>query len=140
KADGLCYSQETLVNFHVSVKTNSVTILSGMSGTGKSQLALLYAKALGLLEDVTEYQRLLMLPISPSYTEPEDLLGYLNAATGLYVPTDTGFVDFLIGASKNPDKMHMVVFDEMNLSQVEHWFSPFISILELPQSERVLKL
>lgn len=36
--------------------------------------------------------------------------------------------------------MHMVIFDEMNLSQVEYWFSPFISILEKEAGERFLKL
>lgn len=34
----------------------------------------------------------------------------------------------------------MVIFDEMNLSQVEHWFSPFISLLELNEEERYLTL
>lgn len=36
--------------------------------------------------------------------------------------------------------MLMVIFDEMNLSQIEHWFAPFLSLLELPQSERYLSL
>ncbi|MNW49503.1 hypothetical protein D3C74_269230 [compost metagenome] len=109
-----------------------------MSGTGKSQLALLYAEAMGLKQDK---DTLLVLPISPSYTEPSDLLGYLNASTGLYVPSDTGFVEFLKHAKDDPEQMHMVVFDEMNLSQVEHWFAPFISILELPENqERRLRL
>lgn len=133
----LCYDMKDLVNFHVSVKTNPLTILAGMSGTGKTQVAKAYGETLGISK---ENNTLLFLPISPSYTEPEDLTGYLNTTTGLYVASETGLVDFLIHAENNKDKMHMVIFDEMNLSQVEHWFAPFISLLELNQNERQLQL
>lgn len=135
----LCYDRADLINFHISVKTNPMTILSGMSGTGKSQLALLYAKTLGLSK---EEGTLLVLPISPSFTEPEDLIGFHNPSTGLYVPSETGLVDLLIHAKNHPDQMHMVIFDEMNLSQVEYWFAPFISLLEMEgeASYRELKL
>lgn len=142
---GLYYSMETLVNFHVSVKTNPVTILSGMSGTGKSQLVLIYADALGLYRsskstDVDYESRLLVIPISPAYTEPEDLTGYLNAASGLFVPSETGLVDFLVRAEKDQENIYLVLFDEMNLSQVEHWFAPFLSRLELSDELRKLQL
>lgn len=133
----LCYDMKDLINFHVSIKTNPLTILAGMSGTGKTQIARAYGETLGINK---ENNTLLFLPISPSYTEPEDLTGYLNNTTGLYVASETGLVDFLIHAENNPDKMHMVIFDEMNLSQVEHWFAPFISLLELSYNERELQL
>ncbi len=133
----LCYDTNDLVNFHTCVKTNPITILAGMSGTGKTQLALAYSKMLDLSEEDTT---LLFLPISPSYTEPGDLLGYLNNSSGLFVPSEIGFTDFLIHASDNPDKMHMVIFDEMNLSQVEYWFAPFISLLEKKEDKRFIQL
>lgn len=133
----LCYDMKDLVNFHVSVKTNPLTILAGMSGTGKTQIARAYGEILGIRQ---ESDTLLFLPISPSYTEPEDLTGYLNNTTGLYVPSETGLIDFLIHAQTEQNQMHMVIFDEMNLSQVEHWFAPFISLLELNSKDRQLKL
>jgi 5-methylcytosine-specific restriction endonuclease McrBC GTP-binding regulatory subunit McrB len=133
----LCYEMNDLINFHICVKTNPLTVVAGMSGTGKTQLALSYARMLDLSE---EEETLLFLPISPSYTEPGDLLGYLNSTNGLYVPSETGLTDFLIHAARNPDKMHMVIFDEMNLSQVEYWFAPFISLLEKEEDTRVLQL
>lgn len=134
---GLQYEFSDLINFHTSLKTNSLTILSGMSGTGKTQLAYNYAKMLNLSED---NNTLLFMPISPSYTEPSDILGYLNSMNGLYVPSETGFVKFLQHACENKEQMHMVIFDEMNLSQIEYWFSPFISILEKDPENRYLKL
>lgn len=133
----LCYDMKDIVNLHVSIKTNPITIVAGMSGTGKTQISLAYADVLGLSEkDGT----LLFLPITPSYTEPEDITGYLNTTTGLFVSSETGLVDILMHAQEHTDKLHFIVFDEMNLSQVEHWFAPFISLLELDKKDRNLKL
>ncbi|MFB9859593.1 McrB family protein [Salinicoccus siamensis] len=132
----LRYSLEDLYNFHTSLKTSNFTILGGMSGTGKTQLAMLYAEAM----KIEEGDNLLFVPVKPSYTEPSDLLGFLNPQTGVYTESDVGLVSFLNRASKNEDKMHMVVFDEMNLGQVEHYFSDFISILELETGEKRLRL
>ncbi|MGL4522339.1 MAG: hypothetical protein ACRCWQ_07310, partial [Bacilli bacterium] len=47
---GLMLKQQDIVNFHVAVKTSDLTILAGMSGTGKTQLARTYASALGAVE------------------------------------------------------------------------------------------
>lgn len=135
-SEKLYYKKEDLYNFHISVKTSPLTVISGMSGTGKTRMAQLYAETLSL--DYNEDY--LIIPISPSYTEPGDVLGYLNTMTGIYTPAETGLVDLLIKAEKHPDKIYMIIFDEMNLSQVEHWFSPFISLLELKGEARKLTL
>lgn len=138
---GLYYTDEDLYNFHTCMKTNLLTIIGGMSGIGKSQLALLYAETLGMIHG----KQVLMLPISPSYTEPNDLLGFLNPNTGIYKESETGLVSILRVAeedarNKDTSKMHMIIFDEMNLAQVEHWFSPFISLLEMSEDKRYLHL
>lgn len=141
-AKNLFYEKEDLVNFHTSLKTNYLTILSGMSGTGKTRLAALYAETIGLTRNNSEDQcenksiekqcaQYIVIPVSPAYTEPADVLGFLNINTGSYMSADTGLVDLLVTAQKNPHQLYMVIFDEMNLSQVEHWFSSFISILEM---------
>jgi hypothetical protein len=127
KLRALTYKKEDLVNLHTCVKTNMLTILAGMSGTGKSKLAQAYADMLDLSE---ANHTLLFLPISPSFTEPGDILGYYNGINGLFVPSETGLVDFLKHAQDNPEQMHICVLDELNLGQIEHYFAPFISILE----------
>ncbi|PFG14443.1 McrB family protein [Bacillus sp. es.036] len=132
----LRYSLEDLYNFHTSLKTSNFTILGGMSGTGKTQLAMLYAEAMKMVEG----DNLLFVPVKPSYTEPSDLLGFLNPQTGVYTESDVGLVSFMYEASKRPEVMHMVVFDEMNLGQVEHYFSDFLSILELESEQKRLRL
>lgn len=136
KKRGLYYNKQDLYSFHTSVKTNLLTVIGGMSGTGKSQLAKLYGETMGL-----QYgNELLMIPVSPSYHEPNDVLGYLNPTTGIYHESETGLVDLLLKAEESPERMYMVIFDEMNLSQVEHWFSPFISLLEIEENNRYLNL
>lgn len=134
---GLQYEYKDLINFHTSIKTTPLTILAGMSGTGKTQLAYSYARMLSLSE---VSNTLLFVPISPSYSEPSDILGYINAMNHTYVPSETGLVKFLNHAANHENQMHFVIFDEMNLSQVEHWFSSFISILEKDKEERILTL
>lgn len=132
----LSYHEEDLYNLHTSLKTSNFTILGGMSGTGKTQLALLYAEALGLKNG----ENLLVIPISPTFTEPSDVLGFLNPQTGVYTESEVGLVSFLLRAKQKPDEIHMVLFDEMNLGQVEHYFSDFISLLEMPKNQRKLRL
>ncbi|MFE4760388.1 McrB family protein [Bacillus mycoides] len=136
KKKSLIYTANDIYNFHTSLKTSSLAILGGMSGTGKSRLARLYAEALNLKEG----DAFLKVPISPSYTEPSDLLGFFNPQTGLYTESETGLVTFLKEAEENQDKLHMVLFDEMNLGQVEYYFSDFISLLEEEPDQRILHL
>ncbi|WP_142289545.1 hypothetical protein [Gottfriedia luciferensis] len=133
---GLLYEKKDIINFHICCKFQALTILGGVSGTGKSQLARIYGETLGL-----EFgKELLFVPISPSYREHYDLLGYLNPTTGIYIDSETGLTKLLIEAEQFPHRMYMVIFDEMNLSQIEHWFSKFLSILEMPQEKRVITL
>lgn len=135
--NNLYYDFKDILNLHISCKTSFINVLAGMSGTGKTQLAQTYAKALGLTE---KNNTLLTMPISPSYTEPGDILGYLNTSIGLFMPSESGLVDLLKHASDYSEQMHVIILEEMNLSQVEYWFAPFISLLELDEDQRNLKL
>lgn len=125
--EGLSFKKEDVYNFHFSLITRKITILSGRPGIGKSKLALEYAKFFKLRE---EDKTMLFLPISPSYTEPSDILGFFNPRTNMYMPSETNLVDFLIHAESHEDQIHLLIFDEMNLAQIEYYFAPFISNLE----------
>ncbi|MFI3210894.1 MAG: hypothetical protein R3Y64_07580 [Peptostreptococcaceae bacterium] len=132
---GLFYDFNDLVNIHTSIKTNPLTILSGMSGNGKSQVVMSYVET--LTDNNLESTNCLFLPVSPSFIEPKDILGELDPRSNSYISSETGLVDFLIEAERNEDKLYFVIFDEMNLGQVEYWFSPFISILELKENRKL---
>lgn len=135
----LYYKESDLINFHICLKTNYLTILAGMSGTGKSKLTRLYSDLL----NKSSNDKLLFIPVSPSYNEPGDILGFYNPNTCLYQASDTGLLDFLIKAGKeeNKNELFIAVFDEMNLAQIEYWFAPFISIMEeKSENQRLLRL
>lgn len=141
----LCYEKTDILNFQACVNTRMLTILAGMSGTGKTRLPKVYADYFKLKEfthdnPLDSNNTLLFLPISPSYTEPSDVLGFYDITSLKYFPAETGLVEFLLHAQKHPSKMHLVIFDEMNLSQIEYWFAPFLSVLEKNLGERKLQL
>ena len=120
-----------------------MVILSGLSGTGKSAIVDIYARALGINNTTNpDENRLLFIPVRPSWNDDSDLLGYVDLVHMVYRASDSGFVDFLVRAQKeeNKDKIFMVCFDEMNLARVEHYFSQFLSLLERPTNQRELQL
>ncbi|HJV17657.1 MAG TPA: hypothetical protein VJ546_09805, partial [Bacillales bacterium] len=51
KARNLVYSRDDLINFHTSIKSSALTILSGQSGIGKTKLATIYGETLGLSQE-----------------------------------------------------------------------------------------
>lgn len=141
--NNLFYSMKDLVNVHTAIKCSNLVILSGLSGTGKSKLVEMYAKALGINQSNNpDEKRLLIIPVRPSWNDDADLLGYLDLVHMVYRASDTGFVDLLVNAQKdaNKNKIYIVCFDEMNLARVEHYFSQFLSILEREPNQRELQL
>ncbi len=138
----LYFEEDDIKLFHIAMKSSPLVILAGPNGIGKTQLPLVYAETLGLSE---ERGTLLFVPISPSFLEPEDVLGYVRPCTdkqygGEFIESQTGLVSFLKEAEEMKDKIFMIVFDEMNLSQIEHWFAPFMSLLERNEKSRTLRL
>ena len=94
-----------------------------------------YGEALGL-----QYgEELVWIPISPSYQEPHDLLGYLHP-NGTFIESETKLVRALMKAKENQNQLYIIVFDEMNMSHIEHWFTPFLSVLQLEKQNRILNL
>ena len=124
-ARGYYFDDETVHNYHISLKTRPFVILAGLSGTGKSKLSQLYAEAIG---NTVQNERYLRLAVRPSWNDDRYLLGYLNTLTGEYVTEPA--VDFIIQAEKDRDNLYFFCLDEMNLAHVEYYFSQFLSALE----------
>src|SRR5262249_34938966 len=82
---GMTISGRMLRRYHLSLKTRGFVVLSGVSGTGKTWLAELYADAVNA--------KALIVPVAPNWTTNEDLLGYLNPLDNAY--HDTEFSVFL---------------------------------------------
>ncbi len=135
-SQGLLYSDKDIINFHTSIKSSNLVVLSGMSGTGKSRLVRAYAEALNLKGQFK------FISVSPGWTDETDLIGYVDTMNMVYRPGDSGLINLLNEASQNPNKFYIVCLDEMNLAKIEHYFSQFLSILEIDDKEdkRRLKL
>jgi hypothetical protein len=129
---GFVFAEEELINFHVCVKTGGMTVLAGLSGTGKSSLPRLYAEALGCRE---EY---LPIAVRPDWLDDRDLIGAFNALAQRFEPASCGLVEHLIAADLDRQRsrggIYLVCLDEMNLARVEHYFAQFLSVLEQPES------
>jgi len=127
---GLRIDDRTLRRYHHSLATRGFVILSGISGTGKTWLAQVYANAVGA--------EFLLVPVAPNWTTNEDLLGYFNPLDGVYYDTD--FSHFLRDAAteferaqdlgEEPKDYHLLL-DEMNLARVEYYFAKFLSAMEV---------
>jgi len=132
EASGLDYHFRAIRAFHTAMKVNETTqmaVLAGISGTGKSQLPRQYAQAMGI--------GFLQVPVQPRWDSPQDLMGFYNYIEGKFRPTDLAralyHLDKWNGPAKSqdlPDRMMLVLLDEMNLARVEYYFSDFLSRLE----------
>ncbi|MCF1183578.1 hypothetical protein L0E83_09030 [Marichromatium gracile] len=104
-------------------------ILSGISGTGKTQLALKYARAVhGLTSDIADDPLIFECPVRPEWTDPTGLTGYFDVLTNRYVvPT---FLEAVLVAMAHRESPVFVILDEMNLARVEYYLSDVLSCME----------
>lgn len=104
-------------------------ILSGLSGTGKTQLALKYARAVhGLTSNTADDPLLFVCPVRPEWTDPAGLTGYHDVLTNKYVVPP--FLEAVLVATAHRESPVFVILDEMNLARVEYYFSDVLSAME----------
>ncbi|MCY3820135.1 MAG: hypothetical protein OXH52_12355 [Gammaproteobacteria bacterium] len=129
----LNYPERIVRAFHTALKVNDLsplTVLSGLSGTGKSQLPRAYARFFGI--------HFLHVPVEPGWDSPQDLLGFYDFVAERYRPTDRARAlahfdsEFGVCSDRNwSDRMLIILLDEMNLARTEYYFSEFLSRLEM---------
>jgi len=140
QAQNLVFPQRTLNAFHTCLKVSAIspiTVLAGISGTGKSELPLRYAEAMGMHS--------LPIAVQPSWSSPQDLFGFYNYLEKRYKATelaralvrmdpfnfsgdDEAFRP--VRDASRSARMLLVLVDEMNLARIEYYFSEFLSKLE----------
>ncbi len=126
---------DDLANVIISLSQNQFTLFSGLPGTGKTSLAKLIGSSIGL------ENRLLNIPVARGWTSQRDVLGFYNALSQSYVSSSTGLYDMLNQMqSKDDHRVNtpaIVLLDEFNLSQPEHYFSPFLEMAD-SESSRII--
>jgi len=132
KALGGHYPNGEVQRFHAALNFlahKHFVILSGLSGTGKTQLALKYARAVhGLTSNTADDPLIFECPVRPEWTDPTGLTGYFDVLTNRYVvPT---FLEAVLVATAHPESPVFVILDEMNLARVEYYLSDVLSCME----------
>jgi hypothetical protein len=124
-------SDDLVRRFVVAAGTKRFVILTGLSGSGKTRLALAFAKWIC----ADQRDQVCVVPVGADWTNREPLLGYQNALNpDEYIAPDA--LRLLLRAKMNWDdendekKPYFLILDEMNLSHVERYFSDFLSAIE----------
>ena len=138
KEVGFKFSDRLLYAFHTSLKVgdwNPLTVLAGVSGTGKSELPRLYSRYGGI--------NFLPLAVQSNWDSPYSLFGYYNSLEGKF--NATSLLKVLYQAQEDAknsisDYLTIVLLDEMNLAHVELYFSELLSKLELLRGSDEVKL
>lgn len=138
RKEGFRFHPRVVNAFHTALKChdiNPLTVLAGVSGTGKTLLPKYYARLMGM--------HCLVVAVQPRWDSPQDLFGFYNYLERQYKATDLSralvrmdrfnykddvFTDY---NGNVRDKMLLVLMDEMNLARTEYYFSEFLSKLEL---------
>ena len=131
RTENLLFERVLVEKLHLGLWTNKqrhFAVLSGLSGTGKTQIALHYAMALtGATSNTGGPVK--VIAVHPGWHDPSPLLGYVNPLTRRYVRTE--FLEFLFRTHDNPEETHVLILDEMNLSHPEQYFAPILSAMEI---------
>lgn len=134
EAGRLIFERDMVEALHLGLwahERRHFAVLTGLSGTGKTQLAKEYAKALIGPTDMSN-DRLCTIAVQPGWHDSTPLLGYVNPL-GENRYTATEFVRFLMRAAENRSQPHVCVLDEMNLSHPEQYLAPILSAMELDE-------
>ena len=129
---GLRFPERILRSFHTALKTaewSPLTVLAGVSGTGKSELPRLYSHFGGIVFD--------HISVQPNWDSQEAMLGFFNSIDNRFdaqpllrflAQTQKKRTDDYLGLR---DNVALVLLDEMNLAHPELYFAEFLSTLEL---------
>ncbi|MBA3672302.1 MAG: hypothetical protein H0W68_09810 [Gemmatimonadaceae bacterium] len=77
-----------------------------------------------------------LVAVRPDWTDSRGLIGFYNPLTKSYLPTPTlrlllrAHAEVQAASSDGGPRPFFLIFDEMNLARVEHYFSDFLSAME----------
>jgi hypothetical protein len=144
-------SSECSFDLVVSLASRGLAILTGPSGTGKSRSAI--QLGLAIKNELGEEGVFLLEEVEADWTDSSHVLGYRNPfgpertdpETGdttneTYQVTDALRLFIRAADPEHAGIPHILILDEMNLSHVERYFAPVLSLMEanrsLPREDR----
>jgi 5-methylcytosine-specific restriction protein B len=125
-------SSNLVRSFLSSLLAKPFAILTGLAGSGKTQLAMRLGEWFGT--DKHGRHRHVVVPVRPDWTGPEFIFGYEDALRQSTSRAPVWFVpeafEFILRAAQDPEHPYLLILDEMNLAHVERYFSDFLSGVE----------
>ena len=126
----LYYELPLLRSFLAGMAAARILILEGLSGTGKSMLPRMFGEFIG--------SKTFFCPVQATWRDRTDIVGYYSDFTNEFKETE--FLKRLYKMNYHQDKFNLMVLDEMNISRIEYYFADFLSILEYPASDWLIKI
>lgn len=142
------YDLDTVRIFIAGLNMSNISILQGISGTGKTSLPREFAKA--IISEALDYRGnnaenspnapYRICAVQSGWRDNMDLMGYYNSFEHKYKETDFFKALYLANLPKYSDTLFFIILDEMNLSRPEHYFADFLSLLEQEEDERYITI
>ena len=130
---GYIFTREQVRALHTSWtfhQRKRFAIISGLSGTGKTQLLRHYARLVCQHMGLDPKRHIAVVPVRPDWRDPTGLLGYFNALHAEPTFQVEPALRLVLRASRKPKLPWFLILDEMNLARVERYFAPFLSTME----------
>ncbi len=123
----LYYTIDTIRQLFAGIATSKLIILEGISGTGKTSMAVALGKFLSFDSAI--------VPVQPSWKDRSELLGYYNEFTKKF--NESEFLKALYVTTYRKD-LDVICLDEMNLARIEYYFAEFLSVMEMVETDKWL--
>lgn len=129
KSANLRLQESTVIRYISSLLTKRFVILTGLSGSGKTKLAHVFASWMSQTPD-----QFRLVAVGADWTSNDNVLGFQDALQpDFYRKPASGALDLILRAKRDPERPYFLILDEMNLSHVERYFADILSAIESGQ-------
>lgn len=125
----LHFARDDVLRLYTAIKTKPFVILAGLTGSGKSTIARLFAEALGSTARNGGFRR---IAVRPDWIDQSEVLGHVNPMSSRFEPGWLAHV--ALECQRAPERLFVVLLDEMNLAPVEQYLAEYLSALEESRS------